>query len=75
MVAGTSPSLKTGLLFSRGSCYRLVSIQQEIIMKRITAVAAGLLIVEFTLFGCASQPCGPARLRCSATPEPANFAR
>ncbi|HXR36778.1 MAG TPA: DUF1080 domain-containing protein [Candidatus Binataceae bacterium] len=28
-------------------------------MKRISAVAAGLLVIAFTLFGCASQPSGP----------------
>jgi hypothetical protein len=28
-------------------------------MKRIFAIAAGLLVVAFTLFGCASQPSGP----------------
>ncbi len=28
-------------------------------MKRNSAIAAGLLVVAFTLFGCASQPSGP----------------
>jgi hypothetical protein len=28
-------------------------------MKGISAIAAGLLVVAFTLFGCASQPSGP----------------
>ena len=28
-------------------------------MKRITAIAAGLLVVAFTLLGCAGQPSGP----------------
>lgn len=28
-------------------------------MQRISAIAAGLLVVAFTLFGCASQPSGP----------------
>ena len=28
-------------------------------MKRVSAIAAGLLVVAFTLFGCASQPSGP----------------
>jgi hypothetical protein len=28
-------------------------------MKKICAIAAGLLVVAFTLFGCASQPSGP----------------
>jgi hypothetical protein len=56
--AGNSAECRS-LLLLRRSCYCLPFIQEEIIMKRVSAIAAGLLVVAFTLFGCASAPSGP----------------
>jgi hypothetical protein len=35
------------------------STPEEITMKRLSAITMGLLVVAFTVFGCATQPSGP----------------